>query len=122
MGRLQKGSLELVLQQKGELLLLSSSHQQKNKYKHPVLLASLENSSGANPRRPRAQPDENLQHSSSSPKREIRPRRLPTSTERATRSSPPSFGVKTALLKNHGRLFCRDTEEEQPGSATTSAS
>lgn len=122
MGRLQKGSLELVLQQKGELLLLSSSHQHKNKYKHPVLLASLENSSGTNPRRPRAQPDENLQHSSSSPKREIRPRRLPTSTERATRSSPPSFGVKTALLKNHGRLFCRDTEEEQPGSATTSAS
>lgn len=28
-GGLQKGSLELVLQQKGELLLLSSSHQQK---------------------------------------------------------------------------------------------
>lgn len=66
---LQKGSLELVSQQKGELLLLSSSHQHKNKYKRPVLLASLENSSGANPWRPRAQPDEHLQHSSSSPKR-----------------------------------------------------
>lgn len=35
-GGLQKGNLELVLQQKGERLLLSSSHQQKNKHKHPV--------------------------------------------------------------------------------------
>lgn len=63
---LQKGSLELVLQEKGKLLLLSSSHQKKNKCKHPVLLASLENSSRANPWRPTVQPDEHLQRSSSS--------------------------------------------------------
>lgn len=106
---LQKGSLELGLQQKGKLFLLTSSHQQKNTCKRPALLASLENNSGANLWRP--SPD---QHSSSSPKRYIHPLSLTTaSANKATRSSPPSFGAKTASLRNHQLLFCSDTEEEQ---------
>lgn len=60
------------------------------------------------------QPDQHLQHSSSSPRRYIHPPSLTAaSANKATRSSPPSFGAKTASLRNHQLLFCSDTEEEQ---------
>jgi len=120
-GGLQKGSLELVLQQRGEPLLLSSSHRQKNKCRRPALLASLENGSGANPRRASAQPDEQPQHS---PKPEgPSPAAHHVLSRESTQELPAEFRCKDGFASKPPALVLqRRRGGAVPGSATTSAS
>lgn len=115
---LQKGSLELVLQEKGELFLLSSCRPQKNKCKLPLLLPALANSS--------AQTRRDLERGQASTGStaaaacsitsvpiayHVRSQALP-----AARRCRGSFTQRTAALAPQRRRAAL------PGSATTSAS